>query len=186
MTEEMKGNGKKESGCLSSIFGTIFWLTLTFGGFYLLHNWQMRASVQLRQEGNQMVASDLNRIITMANDLSQLDITQTGNTYKALFTFYKQQANGGIISSSTETLEQDAQPIGGGVFKIYTAPTEYILGFPFAKWYHHNIIAPQLPEFSFLLVTPYSIEFCTTTGNCKEVKKTADFGNENTKFTYYF
>ncbi len=185
--EEKKVTKKGTGGCLKEIFSWIFWLAILPGAFYLYYNWDLHRATEARLTANQSVVQDLEQVTSRAKDLNAVEITTDKDQQaKALFEFSHQEIKNNSVSISTATMQMEAYQVGTNIYKIYNKPSEYIIGLPFAKWYHKNIIDPKLPEYSFLMVSPDSIEFCKATGDCNQIKKTDFFANENGRLTYLF
>ncbi|MFA5187805.1 MAG: hypothetical protein WC460_00400 [Patescibacteria group bacterium] len=174
---------KRGCGCLIVIINLILTLIVIPFGLYLGYNWQLNKAKQARQESNDWVVKELMQVSDRIYDLSNLEITETNSQpAKAFFVFYRKDPKG----NTQTTLDLEAYRLSGGVFKIYTPPIEIVIGLPTAYWLNEHLIEPQLPIYSYLIATPYSLEFCDGAGSCKLLKKTVGFTNENGKFSYYF
>ncbi|OGY41418.1 MAG: hypothetical protein A2Y67_02725 [Candidatus Buchananbacteria bacterium RBG_13_39_9] len=174
---------KRGCGCLILIIDLILTLVVLPCGLYLGHNWQLNKAKQARLESNELVVKELMQVSDRIYDLSNLEITETNSQpAKAFFVFYQKGPQG----NTQTTLDLGAYKLSNGVFKIYTPPIEISFGLKTALWFHEHVIEPQLPEYNFLLATPYSLEFCTSLGDCKMLKKTIGFSDENGKFSYFF
>ena len=169
-------------GCLAQMLSLIFVLFFPEVVGYFIYNHQLNKAIQSRLEMNEWVVKDLRHVSDGIYDLTNLEITGS-QPAKAFFIFYRKDQHG---ATTQTTYEVQAQRLSGGVFKVYNPPTEIAFGLSTAMWFHERIIKPQLPEYNFLLATPYSLEFCTSLGDCKMLKKTAGFSDENGKFSYFF
>lgn len=194
-TEKMEGTEAPETreketvvvvrgmGCISQIISMIISLILLPTAFYYIYGWQLNKEKQARLESNEIIVRELRQVSDNIYYLSNLEITETNSEpAKTFFVFYRKGPQGTVQT----TLDLGAYKLGGGVFKIYTPPIEISFGLKTALWFHEHIIEPQLPEYNFLLATPYSLEFCSSLGNCTLLKKTVGFTNENGKFSYFF
>jgi hypothetical protein len=170
-------------GCLGEIIIWVIGLIIFVATFYFIHNSLLNKATQRRIESNTLVVNQLRGVSDRIYDLSDLEITEINSqSAKALFIFYRQEPRG----KTQTTLELEAYKIGGGVYKIHNLPIEISFGLKTAYWFDEHIIKPQLPEYNFLLATPYSLEFCTGLGECKMLKKAIGFDEDNGKFSYIF
>ncbi len=173
-------------GCLSwLIIIALFCLPEVI--LYYSYNWQMEKALAQHALLNASVEETLKEVTNEAKDLNILDIQKSNEKNVATFTFFNQSVTDDSISQQTFAYQLDAHRVASGIYKIYNPPHTYSIGFKWAKWAHAHFIQPQIPNYSYLLITPYTLEMCKKENECTIIREVDDYiDGKNGEDTFLF